>query len=181
MPKRCRDLHSKEITTVDEMVGAAALELRRCPSLVIQPRRNAAGPSGSMRRSGGQTCTPRRELTCFSPTPSPTSGTSPRITIEPSVPVAMNIGLGLRSRPRTLLVPVPGLAKLKVSAVEYPRLRPAALRVMQRALRTMDGMMGSVRVVGHPDLLVTCDEPQLVTGIAALFDHRRRLTAAGVV
>lgn len=181
-PKRCGHLPGKEVTSADEMVGkvAAAVEARRDPSLVVKARTDAAGPLGideAIRRANlyaeagadllfADALASERDIA--------------RFAAETSAPVAVNMGLGLRSRPTTPLVPVPRLAELGVAVVEYPRLlTAAAVRGMQRALEAFGAAVRSADVVEHPDLLVTFDELQSLMGVDAIFDLRRRHAAPG--
>lgn len=181
-PKRCGHLPGKEVTSAEEMAGkvAAAVEARIDPSLVIKARTDAAGPLGideAIRRANlyaeagadllfADALVSEQDIA--------------RFAAETPKPVAVNMGLGLRSRSTTPLVPVLRLAELGVAVVEYPRLlTTAAVRGMQRALEAFGEAVVTADVVEHPDLLVTFEELQSLMGIVAITDLRRRHAAPG--
>lgn len=183
-PKRCGHLPGKEVTSADEMVGkvAAAVEARRDPSLVIKARTDAAGPLGideAIRRANLY-AEAGADLVFADALASEEDVA--RFAAETSAPTAVNMGLGLRSRPTTPLVPVPRLEELGVAVVEYPRLlTAAAVRGMQRALEAFGESVRSGDLIERPDLLVTFDELQSLMGVDAIFDLRQRHAVPGAV
>lgn len=179
-PKRCGHLPGKEVISAEEMAGkvAAAVEARIDPSLVIKARTDAAGPLGideAIRRANLYADAGADLL--FADALSSEADIA-RFAGETAKPVAVNMGLGLRRRSTTPLVPVPRLAELGVAVVEYPRLlTAAAVRGMQRALAAFGDVVASSEVVEHPELLVTFEELQSLMGIEAINDIRRRHAA----
>jgi 2-methylisocitrate lyase-like PEP mutase family enzyme len=71
------------------------------------------------------------------------------------VPVNVNMGFGIRSRPTTPLISLSRLKELGVARVSLPRMLPAAaLSGMQKALEVMKECIVTGELVDRPDLLV---------------------------
>jgi 2-methylisocitrate lyase-like PEP mutase family enzyme len=82
------------------------------------------------------------------------------------IPVSINIGFGIRSRPTTPLIPMPRLAALGVRRVSVPRMLPAAaIRAMEQALALFRHSIKTGEVVDRPDLLASIED------IKALMDY----------
>ena len=85
----------------------------------------------------------------------PGCGRSPRTTSRASsrrrgIPVTINMGFGIRSRPTTPLIPIPRLKALGVRRISLPRMLPAAsIRAMQLALAA-HAAVGRDRRAGRP-------------------------------
>lgn len=85
-----------------------------------------------------------------------------------TVPVSVNMGFGIRSRPTTPLIPVKRLHELGVRRVTFPRMLPAAaLKGMETVLSTFLGALPSGEVVDRPDLMVSIDEIWELMGLHA--------------
>jgi 2-methylisocitrate lyase-like PEP mutase family enzyme len=101
-----------------------------------------------------------------------------RLVEAARVPVTVNMGFGIRSRPTTPLIPLKQLAELGVRRVTLPRMLPAAaIKGMSRALEVMKEVMATGVPVDRPDLAVGIED------IMQLMDYdnmreleRRRLT-----
>ena len=69
------------------------------------------------------------------------------------------MGLGIRSRPTTPLIPIRDLEAMGVARVSLPRMLPAAaIMGMRQALGLMKESISSGRIIDRPDLLVGVDE-----------------------
>src|SRR5690606_18454041 len=83
------------------------------------------------------------------------------------VPVSVNMGLGLRSRPTTPLISVARLAELGVKRVTLPRMLPAAAILgMRRALKGFAEGRTSREPYERPDLVTDIDDIWTLMGEA---------------
>ena len=166
-PKRCGHYAGKELIDAREMAKKveAAVAARRDPDFLIVARTDALaveGIDGAIRRArmyadaGADLVFPdavrgEDQIRRF------VDGSGTRITI--------NMGLGIRSRPTTPLIPVPQLEAWGVARVSLPRMLPAAaIMGMRRALELMSGSIASGEVLDRPDLLVGIDEIMALVG-----------------
>ena len=79
--------------------------------------------------------------------------------------ITINMGLGIRSRATTPLIPIPRLEAMGVARVSLPRMLPAAaIMGMRRALELMTGSIASGEAVDRPDLLVGVEEIMALVG-----------------
>jgi 2-methylisocitrate lyase-like PEP mutase family enzyme len=75
------------------------------------------------------------------------------------VPVSVNMGFGIRSRPTTPLLPIRRLAELGVRRVTLPRMLPAAaLMAMENAMRLLQQSLETGEAMDRPDLLYGIDD-----------------------
>ena len=95
------------------------------------------------------------------------------------IPLAVNMGLGIRSRPTTPLISPRQLEEMGVAQVSYPRLlTTAALKGMMNAMQVfMDDVVGQNKVVDRPDLLMSFDEINDMMGMEFLEDLEKRFSA----
>ena len=92
------------------------------------------------------------------------------------VPVTINMGFGIRSRPTTPLIPVPVLKKLGVRRISLPRMLPAAAILgMQRALEAMKQSIETGVPQDRPDLVVGIDDIMQLMGYDEMRALERRL------
>ncbi|MBK1842083.1 isocitrate lyase/PEP mutase family protein [Azospirillum sp. YIM B02556] len=92
------------------------------------------------------------------------------------VPVSVNMGFGIRSRPTTPLIPLSRLKALGVRRVSLPRMLPAAaIHGMKNALAAMRGVIETGEPVDRPDLLVGIEEIWALMGFPELQELERRL------
>ena len=143
MPKRCGHMRGKDLVDPREMAKKieAAVKAKKDPDFIINARTDAIaveGIEGAIARlktyaaAGADMVYPDavrseddicRVLDAF-----------------PDVPVSINMGFGIRSRPTTPLVSLRRLAALGVARVTAPRmLTAAALAGMRKALELMRG------------------------------------------
>jgi 2-methylisocitrate lyase-like PEP mutase family enzyme len=95
------------------------------------------------------------------------------------IPLVVNMGLGIRSRPTTPLLSPRQLEEAGVAQVSYPRLlTTAALKGMMNAMQVfMDEVIGKNNVVDRPDLLMSFDEINDMMGMEFLEELEKRFTA----
>ncbi|HEY1719802.1 MAG TPA: isocitrate lyase/PEP mutase family protein [Magnetospirillaceae bacterium] len=162
MPKRCGHMNGKELIDPREMAKKieAAVKAKRDPDFIINARTDAIaveGIDGAIARlkiyaaAGADMVYPdavrdeadiRRVVEAF-----------------PDLPVSINMGFGIRSRPTTPLVSFKRLEEIGVARVTAPRmLTAAALAGMRMALQTMQQAMDGDQIVDRPDLLVGMEE-----------------------
>jgi len=100
-----------------------------------------------------------------------------RIVDAAGIPVTVNMGFGIRSRPTTPLIPLPRLKALGVKRISLPRMLPAAaIHAMQHALQAMRGVMESGEPVDRPDLLVGIEDIMKLMGYEEMRALEKRLT-----
>jgi len=99
------------------------------------------------------------------------------------IPVSVNMGFGLRSRPTTPLIPIKRLHELGVRRVTLPRMLPAAaLKGMETVLAVLRESLPTGEVVDRPDLMVSIDDIWNLMGLAefkALEDRFNDLEGLG--
>jgi 2-methylisocitrate lyase-like PEP mutase family enzyme len=84
-------------------------------------------------------------------------------------PLTVNMGLGIRSRSTTPLIHPKKLQEMGVAAVSYPRLlSTSAMRGMMNAMDAFKGMLAGSEAVDRPDLLVSFEELNRLTGFDEL-------------
>ncbi len=176
-PKRCGHLRGKDVIPADEMVEKirAAVEARRDPSLVIKARTDAAAVLGvdeairrlQMYASAGADHVVADALT--------SADDIRKVCDAVQVPVAVNMGFGLRNRSTTPLLSVRELARMGVSAVTYPRmLTAAAISGMRKALDAFIGGFDDEVPTERPDLVVAFDDINELMNLAEFEEREQR-------
>ena len=166
-PKRCGHYAGKELIDAREMAKKveAAVAARRDPDFLIVARTDALaveGIDGAIRRAR-MYADAGADLVF----PDAVRGEDQirRFVDESGTRITINMGLGIRSRPTTPLIPVPQLEAWGVARVSLPRMLPAAaIMGMRRALELMTGSIATGEVVDRPDLLVGIDEIMALVG-----------------
>ena len=88
-----------------------------------------------------------------------------RIVDAAGIPVTINMGFGIRSRPTTPLIPIPRLKALGVRRISLPRMLPAAsIRAMEIALKLMRQSVETGVPVDRPDLLASIEDIMQLMG-----------------
>lgn len=161
-PKRCGHMPGKEVVDDVEMVKKieAACLARRDDSFVINARTDALAVEGidaTLRRVRAYAAA---GADMIFPDAARTEDDIGRIVeAAGGVPVTINMGFGIRSRPTTPLISVPRLKELGVRRISLPRMLPAAaIKGMSEALRIMKESIESGKPVDRPDLLASIDE-----------------------
>jgi 2-methylisocitrate lyase-like PEP mutase family enzyme len=92
-----------------------------------------------------------------------------------SKPLSVNMGLGIRQRPTTPLIPARKLQDMGVAAVSYPRLlTAAAIQGMKNALGALGTQLETGEIVDRTDLLVSFKELNELMGIDRLKEIEQR-------
>jgi 2-methylisocitrate lyase-like PEP mutase family enzyme len=176
-PKRCGHMSGKTVISADEMVEKlkAAVQARRDPAFVIKARTDAAATHGIAEaiRRGNLYAEAGADLVFADALLSEDDIKSFALGVD--APVSVNMGLGLRSRATTPLVPARALERMGVAVVIYPRLlTTAAMRGMQLAMDALEAVTESDTVVEKPDLQVTFEEYNELLGMAEFSDLEQR-------
>lgn len=160
-PKRCGHMSGKSVIEADEMVEKlrAAVAARRDPGFVIEARTDAAATHNIEEavRRGNLYAKAGADLVFADALMSVEDIKSFALGVK--APVAVNMGLGLRSRATTPLVSAKTLERMGVAVVIYPRLlTTAAFRGMQLAMAALATALESDAVVENPSLQVSFEE-----------------------
>ncbi len=160
-PKRCGHMPGKEVVAPEEMLKKieAACLARRDDAFVIIARTDAIateGIEGAVRRVREYA---RAGADMIFPDAVRTEQDVARIVEASGVPVSINMGFGIRTRPTTPLIPIPRLKALGVRRISLPRMLPgAAIRAMGEALEVMRRVLETGVPVDRPDLVAGIDE-----------------------
>jgi 2-methylisocitrate lyase-like PEP mutase family enzyme len=169
MPKRCGHMRGKELVQTHEMALKieAALKARRDPDFVINARTDAIaveGIDGTQARIREYVAAGADMI--YADAIRDEDDIARVIEAAGDVPVNINMGFGIRSRPTSPLIPLKRLRALGVARVSMPRLLTAsALSGMQKALEVLRECIATGEAADRPDLLVGME------AIAALMDY----------
>ena len=170
-PKRCGHMRGKDVIDAREMCKKieAAVKAKKDPDFVINARTDAIaveGIDGAARRA-------REYAAAGADMIYPDAVRSEDdirriIDAVPDVPVNINMGFGVRSRPTTPLVPLKRLKELGVARVSCPRmLTAAAIAGMRKALEQMQWCIETGEIADRPDLLASMED------ITSLMNYER--------
>ncbi len=171
-PKRCGHMEGKSVVSAQDMVRKmkAAVAARRDPDFLIMARTDAAGPLGIEEAI--------RRLNMYAEAGADylfadallSANDIERVARNVPRPLAVNMGLGIRSRVTTPLIGPRQLQDMGVAQVCYPRLlSAAALKGMSMAMNVlMDEVLLKNKVVDRPDLLLSFEELNSLMGMAEL-------------
>ena len=160
-PKRCGHMVGKSVIEAEEMVEKihAACDAKKDPDFVIKARTDSRGPLGldeaikrlNMYAEAGadllfaDALLSEEDISTFA------------TNVEK--PLTVNMGLGIRARSTTPLVPPKKLEEMGVAAVSYPRLlTTSAVRGMINGLDAFDEMVKANEPIDRPDLCVNFEE-----------------------
>lgn len=167
-PKRCGHMRGKDVIDAREMCKKieAAVKAKKDPDFIVNARTDAIaveGIEGAIRRlkayaaAGADMVYPdavrneddiRRVMDAL-----------------PDIPVNINMGFGIRSRPTTPLVPLKRLKELGVARVSCPRmLTAAAIMGMRKALEQMTQCIQTGESADRPDLLASMEDITALAG-----------------
>ncbi len=177
-PKRCGHMAGKAVIPAEEMVQKikAAVDARQDSGFVIKARTDAATPLGldeairrlNMYAEAGADC-------LFADALSSREDIS-KVAKNVPKPLSVNIGLGIRARKTTPLIPPNELQAMGVAQISYPRLlTSAALKGMQNAMNVFKGeVVEGNKSVDRPDLAASFDEINDLTGMGFLDELEKR-------
>lgn len=167
-PKRCGHMQGKELIHPLEMARKieAAAAGRRDRDFIINARTDAIAVEGIEAAVERAKLYASAGADMIFPDTVRSEEDIRRLVDAVPIPVSINIGFGIRSRPTTPLIPMPHLAALGVRRVSVPRMLPAAaIRAMEQALALFRHSMETGEVVDRPDLLASIED------IKALMDY----------
>lgn len=167
-PKRCGHMQGKDVIDISEMAKKieSACAARRDDDFVILARTDAIaveGIEGAIRRARVYAAAGADIV--FADAIHGEEQIKRFVEAVP-VPVSVNMGFGIRSRPTTPLIPYARLRELGVRRVTLPRMLPAAaIMAMRNALAILKENVPTGETVNRPDLLVGIED------IMALMDY----------
>jgi 2-methylisocitrate lyase-like PEP mutase family enzyme len=182
-PKRCGHMPGKDVVSEAEMVKKieAACLARRDDDFVIIARTDSIaveGIEGAVKRARSYAGAGADMLF-----PDAVRGEDDikRLIDAAGIPVSINMGFGIRSRPTTPLIPLPRLKELGVKRISLPRmLSAAAIFGMRQALEVMQGVIANGEAIDRPDLLVGIEDIMRLMGYEQMRALESRLTTLDV-
>jgi 2-methylisocitrate lyase-like PEP mutase family enzyme len=160
-PKRCGHMPGKEVIPSAEMVMKieAACLARRDDAFAIIARTDAIateGIEGACRRARAYAAAGADMIFADAIR----SEQDIAALVEAArVPVTVNMGFGIRSRPTTPLIPIRRLKALGVRRISLPRMLPAAaIHGMRQALEVMRSVMETGEPIDRSELLASIED-----------------------
>jgi 2-methylisocitrate lyase-like PEP mutase family enzyme len=175
-PKRCGHMPGKNVVPTGEMTRKieAACLARKDGAFAIIARTDAIaveGIEGAVRRAKAYA---KAGADMIFPDAVKSEDDIARIVDGCGIPVSINMGFGIRSRPTTPLIPVPRLKALGVRRISLPRMLPAAsIHAMRLALQLMRQVAETGEPIDRPDLLAGIEDIMQLMG----YDDMRKLEA----
>lgn len=160
-PKRCGHMDGKDVVDPREMARKieAACDARKDDDFVILARTDAIaveGLEGAIRRA--QLYAKAGADMIFADAIGGEDQIKALVDAL-DVPVSVNMGFGIRTRPTTPLIPLKSLAEIGVKRVTLPRMLPAAaIQAMESALAILKQSTGTGEIMHRPDLLASIDD-----------------------
>ena len=161
-PKRCGHMRGKAVIDAREMCRKieAAVKAKRDPDFVVNARTDAIaveGIDGAVRRAREYAAAGADMI--YPDAVRDEDDIRRIVDAVPDVPVNINMGFGVRSRPTTPLVPLKRLKTLGVARVSCPRmLTAAAISGMRKALEQMKWCIETGEPADRPDLLASMED-----------------------
>ena len=166
-PKRCGHMPGKEVIPAAEMAKKieAACLARRNDDFVIIARTDSLAIEGIEGAVARAKLYAAAGADMLFPDAVHTEEEIERLVAAAGIPVTINMGFGIRSRPTTPTFPLPRLKQLGVRRVSLPRMLPAAaISAMRKALELMKIVIETGVPIDRPDLLVGIDEIMALMG-----------------
>ena len=177
MPKRCGHMRGKDLVEPAEMVRKieAAVKAKRDSAFIINARTDAIAVEGLESAIDRLRLYAAAGADMVYPDAVRNEDDVKRIVDAlPDVPVNVNVGFAIRSRPTTPLFPLKRLKALGVARVSAPRmLTAAAISGMTKALEVMKECIATGETADRPDLLVGIET---ITGLMG-YDRISQLEA----
>ncbi len=176
-PKRCGHMAGKSVIDKEEMVEKihAAVEAKRDPDFVIKARTDAAGILGideAITRLQAYVAAGADHVVADAVLETDHIG---MLTQALDVPVAVNMGFGIRKRSTTPLVTARRLQEQGVAAVTFPRLlSSSALQGMTLGLEALRANLDRDEPIERDDLTYDFDELNALMGFEQLKELERR-------
>ena len=179
-PKRCGHMPGKDVVALGEMVRKieAACLARKDAAFAIIARTDAIaveGIEGAVRRAKAYA---KAGADMIFPDAVKSEEQIARLVDACGIPVTINMGFGIRSRPTTPLFAIPRLKALGVRRITLPRMLPAAsIRAMQLSLSLMRQVVETGEAIDRPDLLAGIDDIMELMGYEQMRELESRLLA----
>lgn len=160
-PKRCGHAEGKALIPVQDMVRKveAAVHARSDDDFIIVARTDSIAVEGMDAAIERARAYAAAGADMIFPDAVRSEDQIRRFVDEVGIPITINMGLGIRSRPTTPLIPIPKLEAMGVARVSLPRMLPAAaIMGMRQALQLMRESAETGQIFDRPDLLVGVDE-----------------------
>jgi len=168
----------KSVIGTAEMVDKikAAVDARRDASFVIKARTDAATPLGLDEAIDRLNRYAEAGADCLFADALHSLDDISKVAAHVPKALSVNMGLGIRQRKTTPLVPPATLQAAGVAQITYPRLlSAAALKGMTNAMQVfMTDVMQTNQVVDRPDLSASFDEINELMGMDFLDELERR-------
>lgn len=181
MPKRCGHMRGKELVDAREMCSKieAAIKAKRDPDFILNARTDAIaveGIDGALARVREYKAAGADML--YADAIRDEDDVRRLVDAAGDVPLNVNMGFGLRSRPTTPLISLRRLKELGVARVSCPRLvSAAALSGMRKALAVMQRCIQTGELEDRPDLLDGMEEIAGLVGYARISALENELLA----
>ena len=166
-PKRCGHYAGKELIDAREMAKKieAAIDARRDDDFILVARTDAIAVEGMDKAIERARLYAAAGADMIFPDAVRSEDQIKRFVDEVPIPITINMGLGIRSRATTPLIPIPKLQAMGVARVSLPRMLPAAaIAGMKQALLLMQESAETGTVMDRPDLLVGIEEIMALIG-----------------
>lgn len=170
-PKRCGHMAGKQVISAEEMVQKvrAGAEAKRDPDFCIRARTDAAGPLGINAAIDRLNMYAEAGADLLFADALMSAEDIEKVARNVPKPLTVNMGLGIRSRKTTPLIHPKNLQAMGVAAISYPRLlSTSAMRGMMNGMEAFKGMLAGSEPVDRPDLLVSFEELNALTGFDEL-------------
>ncbi|SFT91005.1 isocitrate lyase/PEP mutase family protein [Sedimentitalea nanhaiensis] len=171
-PKRCGHMAGKDVIDMREMARKieAACDARKDDDFVVLARTDAIaveGLEGAIRRAK---LYEKAGADLIFADAIKGEEQIKALVDSVGIPVSVNMGFGIRSRPTTPLIPIARLKELGVRRVTLPRMLPAAaLKAMETALAVLRDAIPTGEVVDRPDLLASIED---IWGLMGLGEYQ---------
>ena len=173
-PKRCGHMPGKDVIPLGEMLRKieAACMARKDDAFAIIARTDAIaveGIDGAVKRARAYA---KAGADVIFPDAVQSEEQIARLVEASGIPVSINMGFGIRSRPTTPLIPIRRLKALGVRRISLSRMLPAAsIHAMRQALSLMRQTIATGEPIDRPDLLVGIEDIMHLMG----YDQMRAL------
>ncbi|MFM0203401.1 isocitrate lyase/PEP mutase family protein [Paraburkholderia fungorum] len=160
-PKRCGHMRGKEVIDAREMAKKieAAVKAKKDAGFIINARTDAIAVEGIEAAIERAKLYVEAGADMVYPDAIASEDQIKQFVDAVKVPVSINMGFGIRSRPTTPLIPVHRLKELGVRRVTVARMLPAAaIMGMMRALELFRDGAQNGTVHDRPDLLVGIED-----------------------
>lgn len=177
-PKRCGHMPGKEVVSLTEMVKKieAACLARRDDDFVVVARTDALAVEGLDATIARIHAYAEAGADMIFPDAVRAEDDIARLVDASPIPVSINMGLGIRGRPTTPLIPISRLKQLGVRRVSLPRMLPAAaIKGMKTALAVLRERMETDDTTDRDDLVVSIEEIWAMMGFSDMQALEKKL------